>query len=105
MPFPPEETPRKPTEPADAEDTPWIVYPLLCLSLAISPLGAPVIFLLLSWLGYCEGALGSGIDCSMPLGGNTSRSSEDSSSYLSFSSSGSSGASSPSSSSFSPYTA
>jgi hypothetical protein len=69
MPFPPEETTREPTEPADAEDTPWIVYPLLCLSLAISPLGAPVIFLLLSWLGYCEGALGSGIDCSMPLGG------------------------------------
>jgi hypothetical protein len=68
MPFPPEKTPREPTEPPAAEDAPWIIYPLLCVSLAVSPLGAPAIFLLLSWLGYCEGALGSGINCSMPLG-------------------------------------
>ena len=68
MPLPPDETIPEPTEPGSEEDTPWIIYPLLCLSLAVSPLGAPIIFLLLSWLGYCEGALGSGINCSMPFG-------------------------------------
>ena len=34
--------------------------------LAISPIGAPAIYILLSLLGICSGALGSGVSCLLP---------------------------------------